>query len=292
MPVEFDLSGKVALVTGGTRGVGRGIAEAFLSAGADVVICARNEPAVLPRTTTRSGAAVGAHGGDGGGDDGGDGGSDAEPGAGADPGAVREATFLPVDVRDWDEIGQVIGQTVERFGRLDVVVNNAGGAPPASAATASPRFSAAIVNLNLLAPLLMTQRANEVMQDQAEGGSIINISSLNGMRPSPGTAAYGAAKAGLINLTTSLAVEFAPKVRVNCVTAGALATEELYQQYGGDAYFAKVAATVPLGRMGTPADVAQACLFLASDAALFVTGTNLVVHGGGDDPPPAEPDPT
>jgi NAD(P)-dependent dehydrogenase (short-subunit alcohol dehydrogenase family) len=259
MPVEFDLSGKVALVTGGTRGVGRGIAEAFLAAGADVVICARNAPSTLPSAPPAT--------------------------------TSREAVFLPVDVRDWDEIGRVIGQTVERFGRLDVVVNNAGGAPPASAATASPRFSAAIVNLNLLAPLLMTQRANEVMQGQDGGGSIINISSLNGTRPSPGTAAYGAAKAGLINLTTSLAVEFAPKVRVNCVTAGALATEELHQQYGGDAYFDRVAATVPLGRMGTPGDVAQACLFLASEAAAFVTGTNLVVHGGGDDPPPADPDP-
>jgi NAD(P)-dependent dehydrogenase (short-subunit alcohol dehydrogenase family) len=263
MPVEFDLSGKVALVTGGTRGVGRGIAEAFLAAGAEVVICARNAPAALPST---SGSASG-------------------------PGEPRQAIFLPVDVRDWEEIGQVIAETVSRFGRLDVVVNNAGGAPPAAAATASPRFSTAIITLNLLAPLLVTQRANEVMQTQPDGGSIINISSLCGMRPSPGTAAYGAAKAGLINLTQSLAVEFAPKVRVNCVTAGALATEELHQQYGGDTYFERVAATVPLGRMGTPADVAQACLFLASEGASFITGANLVVHGGGDDPPPAEPDP-
>jgi NAD(P)-dependent dehydrogenase (short-subunit alcohol dehydrogenase family) len=138
----------------------------------------------------------------------------------------------------------------------------------------------------------VTQRANEVMQTQDAGGCVVNISSLTGMRPSPGTAAYGAAKAGLINLTESLAVEYAPKVRVNCVTAGALATEELHQQYGGDAYVDKVAATVPLGRIGTPADVAQACLFLVSDAAGFITGSNLVVHGGGDDPPPAEPDPS
>jgi NAD(P)-dependent dehydrogenase (short-subunit alcohol dehydrogenase family) len=270
MPVEFDLSGKVALVTGGTRGVGRGIAEAFLAAGADVVICARNAPATLPSASAAAAAGAGARAGAGG---------------------EREATFLPLDVRDWDEIGAVVAETVSRFGRLDVVVNNAGGAPPASAATASPRFSAAILNLNLLAPLLVTQRANEVMQEQDGGGLVVNISSLCGMRPSPGTAVYGAAKAGLINLTESLAVEFAPKVRVNCVTAGALATEELHQQYGGDTYFEQVAATVPLGRMGTPADVAQACLFLASEAAAFVTGANLVVHGGGDDPPPAEPDP-
>jgi NAD(P)-dependent dehydrogenase (short-subunit alcohol dehydrogenase family) len=257
MPVEFDLSGKVALVTGGSRGVGRGIAEAFLAAGADVVICARNAPSTLPTAPTGG----------------------------------REAVFIEADVRDWDEIRAALSATVERFGGLDIVVNNAGGAPPAAAATASPRFSRAIVELNLVAPLLVTQRANEVMQGQGSGGSVINISSLTGMRPSPGTAAYGAAKAGLINLTQSLAVEFAPKVRVNCVTAGALATEELHQQYGGDVYFEKVAATVPLGRMGTPADVAQACLFLASESAAFITGANLVIHGGGDDPPPADPDP-
>jgi NAD(P)-dependent dehydrogenase (short-subunit alcohol dehydrogenase family) len=258
MPVDFDLSGRVALVTGGSRGVGRGIAEAFLAAGAEVVVCARNAPARMPIS----------------------------------PSGDREAVFVGADVRDWDEIGQVVATTVERFGRLDVAVNNAGGSPPASAATASPRFSRAILELNLLAPLLVTQRANEVMQTQDGGGCVVNISSLTGMRPSPGTAAYGAAKAGLINLTESLAVEYAPKVRVNCVTAGALATEELHQQYGGDAYVDKVAATVPLGRIGTPADVAQACLFLVSDAAGFITGSNLVVHGGGDDPPPAEPDPS
>jgi NAD(P)-dependent dehydrogenase (short-subunit alcohol dehydrogenase family) len=257
MPVDYDLSGRVTLVTGGSRGVGRGIAEAFLASGAQVAICARNAPASLPTS----------------------------------PDGARRAVFVEGDVRDWDEIGRVVTNTVERFGGLDVVVNNAGGSPPASAATASPRFSSAILNLNLLAPLLVTQRANEVMQAQVDGGSIVNISSLSGLRPSPGTAAYGAAKAGLINLTQSLAVEFAPKVRVNCVTAGALATEELHQQYGGDVYLDKVAATVPLGRIGTPADVAQACLFLASESASFITGTNLVVHGGGDDPPPAEPDP-
>jgi NAD(P)-dependent dehydrogenase (short-subunit alcohol dehydrogenase family) len=114
---------------------------------------------------------------------------------------------------------------------------------------------------------------------------VLNISSLCGMRPSPTTAAYGAAKAGLLNLTESLAMEFAPKVRVNCVTAGALETEELHEKFGGDSYFDAIRATVPLGRMGNPDDVAKACLFLASDQATFITGSNLVVHGGGDHPP-------
>jgi NAD(P)-dependent dehydrogenase (short-subunit alcohol dehydrogenase family) len=125
------------------------------------------------------------------------------------------------------------------------------------------------------------------MQTQDTGGSIVNIGSLNGMRPSPRTAAYGAAKAGLINATETLSVLYAPKVRVNCVTPGAIATPELHRLYGGDSYFESIAATVPMGRMGLPSDVAGACLFLASDGAGFITGSNLLVHGGGDNPPEA-----
>jgi NAD(P)-dependent dehydrogenase (short-subunit alcohol dehydrogenase family) len=237
---------RVVLVTGGTRGVGRGIAEAFAAGGDTVVVCGRTEP---------------------------------------DPGDGLPATFHAVDVRDPDQVVGLIEAIVEAHGRLDVVVNNAGGSPPADPATASPRFSEAIVRLNLLAPLHVAVAANSVMQDQPGGGVIINISSLAGMRASPGVAAYGAAKAGLLNLSESLAVAFAPKVRVNCVTPGAIATPELREQYGGDDYVDKVASTVPLGRIGLPADVAAACVFLASDEASFVTGANLVVHGGGDAPP-------
>jgi NAD(P)-dependent dehydrogenase (short-subunit alcohol dehydrogenase family) len=98
----------------------------------------------------------------------------------------------------------------QRHGRLDLAINNAGGAPYADAATASPRFSESIIRLNLLAPLHVAQRANRTMQTQADGGVIINIASVSATRPSPGTAAYGAAKAGLLNLTSSLAVEWAP----------------------------------------------------------------------------------
>jgi NAD(P)-dependent dehydrogenase (short-subunit alcohol dehydrogenase family) len=242
----------IVLVTGGTRGLGLGLSEAFLGEGHDVVVCGRTEPERLPT------AAAGD----------------------------RVATYVAADVRDPDQVEALVRAVVDRHGRLDVLINNAGGSPPADSATVSPRFVAAIITLNLVAPFVAAQRANEVMQKQPEGGSIINISSLCGLRPSPGTAAYGAAKAGLINLTESLAVEFAPKVRVNCVTAGALETDELHNAYGGDAYFEAVAATVPLGRMGRPHDVAKACLFLASEAASFITGANLLVHGGGDDPPP------
>jgi NAD(P)-dependent dehydrogenase (short-subunit alcohol dehydrogenase family) len=240
----IDLDGRVALVTGGSRGIGRGIVERFLAAGASVMTCGRNEPADLP----------------------------------------AGAAFTVADVRDVEQVDALVAATVERFGRLDVLVNNAGGSPPADAATASPRFSTAIVTLNLLAPLFCAQRANAVMQDQDDGGSIVNIASVSGMRPSPGTAAYGAAKAGLINLTQSLAVEWAPKVRVNAVTAGLIRTEQADLHYGDEEGIARVAATVPLGRMGSPADVANACLYLSSPLAGYVSGANLVVHGGGERP--------
>jgi NAD(P)-dependent dehydrogenase (short-subunit alcohol dehydrogenase family) len=225
--------------------VGRGIAARFLAAGAEVTVCCRHRPDALP-------AADG-----------------------------REALFLEGDVRDPDQVHALVAAVVERFGRLDVVVNNAGGSPRADAATASPRFSTSIVALNLLAPLHVAQAANRVMQEQEEGGA---IGSVSGLRPSPGTAAYGAAKAGLVNLTATLAVEWAPKVRVNCVSAGMVRTESSDLHYGDEAGVAAVAATVPLGRLAEPADVADACLFLASPAAAYISGANLVLHGGGERP--------
>jgi len=251
----LDFGGRVVLVTGGGRGIGRGITEAFLAAGADVVVCGRTVIA-----------------------------DDALPEARDARGRVRRAGFVTADLRDADQATALVSATVERHGRLDVLVNNAGGSPNADAATASPRFSAAIVTLNLLAPLYCAQAANTVMQTQEDGGSIVNIASVSGLRPSPGTAAYGAAKAGLVNLTQSLAVEWAPKVRVNALSAGLVATEAADDHYGGAEGMAAVAATVPLGRFGTPADMAGICLFLASPLAAYVSGANVVAHGGGERP--------
>lgn len=245
----LDFTGRVVVVTGGTKGVGRGIAMRFLEAGAEVVVSARNEPD----------AAV-EHDG-------------------------RRASFVAADVRDPDQAQAVITFTTERHGRVDTLVNNAGGAPPSDAATASPRFFDAIIRLNLVAPLVLAQCANAVMQQQDGGGSIVNICSVSGMRPSPGSAAYGAAKAGLINLTQSLAMEWAPKVRVNAVTPGYIETEKSHLYYGDEAGVAAVAATIPLLRMGTPRDVGDACLYLASPLAAYVSGSNLAVHGGGERPP-------
>ena len=247
-PSELDLTGRVVLVTGGARGIGRGITERFLAAGADVVICARHEPPEPP-------AARG-----------------------------RTAFFIGADVRSAEDVDRLVGTAAERFGRLDVLVNNAGGSPPADAADASPRFHAAIIDLNLVAPLHVAQRANAVMQQQEDGGCIVNIGSVSGMRPSPGTAAYGAAKAGLINLTQTLAVEWGPKVRVNCVSAGPVHTEQSPLHYGDPHSVAAVGAIAPLGRIAEPSDVADACLFLASRLASYVSGANLVLHGGGERP--------
>jgi NAD(P)-dependent dehydrogenase (short-subunit alcohol dehydrogenase family) len=191
---------------------------------------------------------------------------------------------VAADVREVEAVDRVVAATLERFGRLDVLVNNAGGSPEAEAATVSPRFSAAIIALNLTAPLVFSQRANAVMQRQADGGVIVNIASVSGTRPSPGTAAYGAAKAGLLNLTQTLAIEWAPKVRVNAVTAGLVHTPDAAAHYGGEGGLAAVAATVPLGRMGEPEDIAEACLFLASPLSGYITGASLLVHGGGERP--------
>ena len=176
----------------------------------------------------------------------------------------------------------MVSYTTDRLGRLDILVNNAGGAPPADAATASPRFSEAIIKLNLIAPLNFSQAANRVMQAQSTGGSIINIASVSTLRPSP--AAYGAAKAGLVNLTGSLAVEWAPRVRVNAIICGLTRTEQSHLHYGDDEGIAAVAGTIPLGRLAEPGDVGNACLYLSSPLASYVSGASLELHGGGERP--------
>jgi len=248
MTAHFDYTNKSVIVTGGTRGIGKRIAEGFLSAGAKVLVCGRKEPETLPQA------------------------------------GGNTAHFVAADVREVADIDKVVSESIQRHGSLDVLVNNAGGSPYAEAATASPRFSSAIINLNLVAPLNFSQRANAQMQEQSSGGVIVNIASVSARRPSPGTAAYGAAKAGLLNLTQTLAVEWAPKVRVVAVTAGLIKTELAHMHYGDEDGVKALAATVPLERLGSPEDVANAVLFLASSQAAFVSGTSLAVHGGGERP--------
>ena len=244
--MAIGLTGQVALVTGGGRGIGKAIAEALLEAGCDVVVCGRTQQEALP-----------AHQG-------------------------REAEFVACNVRAADQVKAMVAEIKVQRGRLDIVVNNAGGSPLADAATASPRFSEAIVALNLLAPLHVAQAAQAVMIEQPGGGSIVNICSVSGVRPSPGTAAYGAAKAGLINLTQSLAMEWGPKIRVNAVIVGLIATEGAKDHYREGQ--AAIAEALPLKRMGTGRDVANAVLYLCSPLAAYVSGARLSVDGGGERP--------
>ena len=239
MTLAVDLSGRVALVTGGTRGIGLGISRALVAAGATVVTCSRSEAEPVPGTTHRV-----------------------------------------CDVRDADAVRELVGS----LDRLDLLVNNAGGAPAADAATASPRFHDKIVGLNLLAPLLCAQAANAVMQEQDSGGSIVNISSVSAHRPAPTIAAYGAAKAGLDSLTASLAMEWAPRVRVNAVDVGLCRTEQTDDHYGDDASVAAIERTIPLGRMARPDEVGNVVAFLASDLASYVSGATVACHGGGEPP--------
>jgi NAD(P)-dependent dehydrogenase (short-subunit alcohol dehydrogenase family) len=192
--------------------------------------------------------------------------------------------FHPCDVRDDDSVAALIEAIVTAHGRLDVVVNNAGGSPYVLAADASAKFSTKIIELNLLGPLSVSQHANAHMQTQVQGGSIINVSSVSARRPTPGTAAYGAAKAGVESLTSTLAVEWAPKVRVNSLVVGMVETEQSELFYGDAESIAAISANVPLGRLAKPADVGWAAAFLASDAASYISGASLEVHGGGEPP--------
>jgi len=244
MAVSLALDDAIVLVTGGVRGVGAGITRTFQRAGATVVTCARNVP---ERT-------------------------------------VDGATFVTCDVREPEQVDRLVDDVVAEHGRIDVLVNNAGGAPFALAADASPRFHDKVVALNLLAPLMVAQRVNAVMQRQESGGAIVNVSSVSGTRPSPGTAAYGAAKAGLDNLTASLAVEWAPKVRVNALDVGMVYTEQSELHYGDDDAVAAIGATVPLGRLAEPDEIGACAVFLASPLASYVSGATLAVHGGGESP--------
>lgn len=236
MAVTHDYSGRTVLVTGGTKGIGAGIAQAFLDAGADVVVCARKDPGGLP-------------------------------------------SFVACDVRDPDDVARMIATVIERHGRLDVVVNNAGGGPYAMAAEASPRLHTRVIELNLLGPLHVAQAAYNVMDE----GAIIMIGSVSGVRPSPGSAAYGAAKAGLHHLAACLAAEWAPKVRVNTLVVGLVeAGADQAEHYGGAEAVKAINETVPAGRMAVPADVARACLFLGDEP--YITGSTLTIDGGGEQP--------
>ncbi|MGH8881098.1 MAG: SDR family oxidoreductase [Stackebrandtia sp.] len=243
MAMRLDLSGKVAVVTGGARGVGTGIVHALREAGAVVETCGRSE-----RTD--------------------DGGAD---------------RYTRVDVREHDQVVAWIDAVADRHGRMDIVVNNAGGAPFAEFAEASPRLHRKVLDLNFLSAAYVSHAAFPALS-AGDGGVVLNITSISARRASPGTAVYGAAKAALESLTTSLAVEWAPTVRVNAVSSGLVATPGATGHYGDDEQMARIAATIPRGQFATPADVGNACVLLASDYAGHITGAVLNVDGGGEWP--------
>ncbi|WP_029144880.1 SDR family oxidoreductase [Microbacterium luticocti] len=246
MTILIDLSGKVVAITGGGRGVGRGIVTRFLASGADVEFCGRTEPDTLPEA-------------DG-----------------------RRARFTAVDVRDPEQVDAWMSQLRARHGGLDVLVNNAGGSPFGRFEAGSPGYLRAITELNFLSAAFTARAAWSLLRERR--GSVINITSISARRPSPGTAVYGAAKAALESLTHSLGAEWAPEVRVNAVRCGLVATDGADEHYGSPEQHARVAGTIPRGRLATPEEVGDVCVFLASPLAAHVTGGVVPVDGGGEWP--------
>ncbi|KJY45149.1 short-chain dehydrogenase, partial [Streptomyces sp. NRRL S-444] len=204
----MELDGRVVVVTGGTRGVGAGIARSFLEAGAQVVVCARRPP---PEAVCAGG---------------------------------RTASFTALDLRDPAAVQEFFDALGRRYGRLDCLVNNAGGTPYRLLGEGGAQRHARVVELNLVAPMTASLAAYPLLREAH--GSVVMIGSVSGTRPSPGTAAYGAAKAGLESLARSMAVEWAPEVRVNSLVLGMVRTELAHLHYGDEAGIAAVGATVPL----------------------------------------------
>ena len=245
---NINFKNKTVVITGGSKGIGLEITKTFLKHQANVIILARNKPKRKIQSKDNAGY------------------------------------FIECDIRNTESIDSAIKDIASKYKSIDVLINNAGGAPMANSLTASPKFHEAIIDLNLTAPLNLSQKIAKKMIKQKTVSNIINISSVTATRPTPGSAAYGAAKGALVNLTKTLAVEWAPKIKVNSIIVGYIETENSILHYGSKSEIKKVAKTIPLKRMGQPQDVANACVFFASDLAEWVTGSALEVHGGGESP--------
>jgi NAD(P)-dependent dehydrogenase (short-subunit alcohol dehydrogenase family) len=245
---NINFKNKTVLITGGSKGIGLEITKTFLRHQANVIILARNKP---KRKIQSKGNA---------------------------------SYFIECDIRNLDSIDSAIKLIASKYKSIDVLVNNAGGSPLAPAISASPKFHQAIIDLNLTAPLNLSQKIARIMIKQKTTSNIINISSVVASRPTPGSAAYGAAKGGLVNLTKTLAIEWAPKIKVNSIIVGYIETENSLLHYGSKREINKVAKTIAMKKMGKPLDVANACVFLSSNLAEWITGASLEVHGGGESP--------
>lgn len=250
---EFRLDERVAIVTGAGQGIGRGIALGLAEAGATVVVGARTEAdldEVVARISERGGRALG----------------------------------VVTDVLIEDDRRRLVETAVDRFGRLDVLVNNAGGTGPRPALATSEQFFDMAMRFNVTAPFLMSQLAAQPMVDSAGGGAIVNISSRASDMVLSSFAAYGAGKAALNQVTRNLASEFAPLVRVNAIIVGGVATQGLQVVLTNDELRKQFEVNTPMGRPGTPRDIACAALYLASPASSWVTGKLLHVDGGCERP--------
>jgi NAD(P)-dependent dehydrogenase (short-subunit alcohol dehydrogenase family) len=246
--VSFDLAGKVAVVTGGSRGLGREMVLAFAHHGADVVIASR-KAAACEELANQVQAETG-----------------------------RDALPVACHVGVWSDCDRLAEAAYARFGRVDVLVNNAGMSPLyPSLVEVTEELYDKVLAVNLKGPFRLSSVVGTRMAAGA-GGSIIQVSSVAAAQPTPIEAPYGAAKAGIHNLTRSLARAFAPKVRVNCLMPGAFMTD--ISKAWPEAMVRGLATSVPLGRGGEPHEIVGAALYLASDASRYTTGTILKVDGG------------
>jgi NAD(P)-dependent dehydrogenase (short-subunit alcohol dehydrogenase family) len=240
------LKDRVAIVTGASRGIGLGIAAELVRQGARVCVTARGQEALD--------AAV------------------------AELGGPDMAIAVPGKSDDAEHQAEAVARTLEAFGSLDMLVNNTGINPVyGPIADVDPVAAAKILAVNVLAPLAWTRRARDAWMGE-HGGSVVNISSVAGLRPSPGIGMYGVSKAALIRLTTELAVELGPRIRVNAVAPAIVKTQFATVLYEGREE--QVAAAYPLKRLGVPQDIAGAVAFLLSDQASWITGQTLVLDGG------------